>query len=128
MINHRDPSVQIVREFSSEFEVGECWGYNRFYRIDLLDREGFLSEEDTVILKFYVRAPNFAQLCRDQKRYIDQLELQAKNSQEQLSEINEKYNEEVNKNKKRSIKKKKLIAKLVAPQQIEESKKEDEDI
>lgn len=79
MLNHRDPTTQIVREFSSDFEVGECWGYNRFYRIDLLDREGFLSEDDTVILKFNVRAPNFAQLCRDQKRYVEQLELQCKN-------------------------------------------------
>jgi tripartite motif-containing protein 37 len=66
MINHKDTSVQIVREFSSDFEVGECWGYNRFYRIDLLDREGFLSEEDDSIhLKYFVRAPNFAQLSRD---------------------------------------------------------------
>jgi len=47
MINHREPSrMQVVREFSSDFEVGECWGYNRFYRIDLLEREGFLSNED----------------------------------------------------------------------------------
>ena len=26
----RDPSKNIVREFASDFEVGECWGYNRF--------------------------------------------------------------------------------------------------
>ena len=61
MINHKDPSIQIVREFSSDFEVGECWGYNRFYRIDLLDREGFLAEDDSVHLKYFVRAPNYAQ-------------------------------------------------------------------
>jgi tripartite motif-containing protein 37 len=77
MINHREPSrMCIVREFSSDFEVGECWGYNRFYRIDLLEREGFLSpsssQEDSLIgnpptpgdsitLKYYVRAPTYAQ-------------------------------------------------------------------
>jgi tripartite motif-containing protein 37 len=60
MINHRDSTIQIVREFSSDFEVGECWGYNRFYRIDLLDREGFLSEDDSIVLKYFVRAPNFS--------------------------------------------------------------------
>ena len=43
MLNQKDATIQIVREFSSDFEVGECWGYNRFYRIDLLEREGFLS-------------------------------------------------------------------------------------
>jgi tripartite motif-containing protein 37 len=33
------------REFSSEFETGECWGYNRFFKIDLLDKEGYLTPE-----------------------------------------------------------------------------------
>mmetsp|Transcript_41801 Transcript_41801/g.63865 ORF Transcript_41801/g.63865 Transcript_41801/m.63865 type:complete len:88 (+) Transcript_41801:2547-2810(+) len=61
MINHRTASAQVVREFASEFEVGECWGYNRFYRIDLLEREGFLNPvDDSITLKFYVRAPNYA--------------------------------------------------------------------
>jgi tripartite motif-containing protein 37 len=50
-----------LREFSSDFEVGECWGYNRFYRIDLLEREGYLSDDDKITLKYYVRAPTYAQ-------------------------------------------------------------------
>ena len=63
MVNQREPYRQcVVREFSSDFEVGECWGYNRFYRIDLLEREGFLGEEDDdIILKYLVRAPTFSQ-------------------------------------------------------------------
>jgi tripartite motif-containing protein 37 len=78
MLNHREPArLCVVREFSSDFEVGECWGYNRFYRIDLLEREGFLTplstNEDTrqigssssapgdsITLKYYVRAPTYA--------------------------------------------------------------------
>lgn len=61
MINHRNPSAQVVREFASDFEVGECWGYNRFYRIDLLDREGYLNQEDdSITLKFFVRAPYYS--------------------------------------------------------------------
>ena len=75
MLNYRDPSrLQVVREFSSDFEVGECWGYNRFYRIDLLEREGFLSPPeshsisnngsqlppDSITLKYFVRAPTYA--------------------------------------------------------------------
>jgi len=61
MMNHRDPSIQITREFASDFNSGECWGYNRFYRVDLLEREGFLTEDDSIHFKFFVRAPNFAQ-------------------------------------------------------------------
>jgi tripartite motif-containing protein 37 len=72
----------VIREFSSDFEVGECWGYNRFYRIDLLEREGYLSppaEEsttaDSITLRYFVRAPTYAQQSRDQRRHIELLEL-----------------------------------------------------
>jgi tripartite motif-containing protein 37 len=63
---HGDPTQRrVTREFQSEFEVGECWGYNRFYRIDLLESEQYLSEDDSLMLKFYVRAPTYAQHCKD---------------------------------------------------------------
>jgi tripartite motif-containing protein 37 len=61
MVNFRNPDVCIIREFASDFEIGECWGYNRFYRIDSLEQEGFLlPEDDKITLRYYVRAPNFA--------------------------------------------------------------------
>lgn len=48
----RDANKNIVREFASEFEVGECWGYNRFFRLDLLAVEGYLAEAtDSLILR-----------------------------------------------------------------------------
>ncbi|KAF8788084.1 E3 ubiquitin-protein ligase TRIM37 like protein [Argiope bruennichi] len=55
MINQasRDPSKNFDREFASDFYVGECWGYNRFFRLDLLASEGYLNtENDTLILEF----------------------------------------------------------------------------
>ena len=48
MVNQKNPSVVVLREFASEFENGECWGYNRFFKIDLLEREGYLGDKDTV--------------------------------------------------------------------------------
>lgn len=48
----RDASKNIVREFASDFEVGECWGYNRFFRLDLLASEGYLNIAlDTLVLR-----------------------------------------------------------------------------
>ena len=71
----RDYTKNIVREFASDFEVGECWGYNRFFRLDLLASEGYLdTDTDTLILRFQVRPPTFYQKCRDQQWYINQLE------------------------------------------------------
>lgn len=61
MVNLRNQEVSVMREFASDFEVGECWGYNRFYIIDALEPEGYWDPtEDKVILKYFVRAPNFA--------------------------------------------------------------------
>ena len=45
-------------------QVGECWGYNRFFRLDLLEEEGYLDRDDSVTLKFHVRPPTFFQKSR----------------------------------------------------------------
>ena len=38
-------------QFASEFESGECWGYNKYFRIDELESEGYIiPEKDTVYL------------------------------------------------------------------------------
>jgi len=77
MIHHlsKDPTKNIVREFASDFEVGECWGYNRFFLLDALISEGFLdTDNDILILRFQVRPPNYQQKCRDQQWYITHLE------------------------------------------------------
>merc|ERR550519_2112674 len=86
MVHHgRDTNKNIVREFASDFEVGECWGYNRFFRLDLLASEGYLFN-DSLTLTFQVRAPTFYQKCRDQQWYISQLK--ALNAQ-QTAQLNE---------------------------------------
>lgn len=51
MVNQKNPNSCVVREFSSEFEGGECWGYNRFFRIDLLAKEGYLTDQDQSVKK-----------------------------------------------------------------------------
>jgi tripartite motif-containing protein 37 len=50
MLNQRNLNSSIIREFSSEFEGGECWGYNRFFRIDLLIKDGYMKEGDNLVL------------------------------------------------------------------------------
>lgn len=83
----RDASKNIIREFASDFEIGECWGYNRFFRLDLLASEGYLNTTtDTLILSFLVRPPTFFQKCRDQQWYISQL---AKIQSQYIAHINE---------------------------------------
>ncbi|XP_026683834.1 E3 ubiquitin-protein ligase TRIM37-like [Diaphorina citri] len=58
-----DSSKNIVREFASDFEIGECWGYNRFFRLDLLASEGYLNtENDTLILRSTIKNQHLTQI------------------------------------------------------------------
>uniref|UniRef100_A0A1Q3FTQ0 Putative e3 ubiquitin-protein ligase trim37 n=1 Tax=Culex tarsalis TaxID=7177 RepID=A0A1Q3FTQ0_CULTA len=70
---HQNPAKIIQREFVSDFEVGECWGYNRFFRLDLLADEGYLNTHDSLELRYQVRPSTFFQKCRDQQWYINNL-------------------------------------------------------
>eukprot|EP00667_Euglena_gracilis_P005091 EG_transcript_5119 len=74
MVNQTDGAFTVARQFTSDFQVGECWGYNRFYQLEALRREGFLGAEDTLVLHYKVRAPTYQQHCADLQRYIGQLE------------------------------------------------------
>lgn len=86
----RDASKNIVREFASDFEIGECWGYNRFFRLDLLASEGYLNtENDSLVLRFQVRPPTFYQRCRDQQWYINQLQTVQNQYISQINELKE---------------------------------------
>ena len=101
--NSIEPNVvntnkNVVREFASDFEVGECWGYNRFFRLDLLASEGYLNTEtDTLILRFHVRAPTFFQQCRDQQWYIHQLQALQAGYSAQIADIKEQLASQLSK-------------------------------
>jgi tripartite motif-containing protein 37 len=87
----KDLSKSIVREFASDFEVGECWGYNRFFRLDLLASEGYLNtEKDSLVLRFQVRSPTYYQKSRDQQWYIQHLESAQQNFVNQVNELRER--------------------------------------
>eukprot|EP00096_Caligus_rogercresseyi_P000740 TRINITY_DN11251_c0_g1_i1.p1 TRINITY_DN11251_c0_g1~~TRINITY_DN11251_c0_g1_i1.p1 ORF type:complete len:921 (-),score=249.89 TRINITY_DN11251_c0_g1_i1:106-2868(-) len=90
----RDSSKNVVREFASDFEVGECWGYNRFFRLDLLASEGYLNTEtDTLLLRFHVRPPTYFQQCRDQQWYIHQLQSLQAGYAAQLADMNDRISQ-----------------------------------
>lgn len=95
----RDTSKNIIREFASDFEVGECWGYNRFFKLDLLASEGFLNTEtNTLILRFQVRPPTFFQKCRDQQWHINQLLSAQVQIDAQLNDYKERLALEISRN------------------------------
>lgn len=90
---HQSSSKIIQREFVSDFEVGECWGYNRFFRLDLLASEGYLNlAKDTLELRFQVRPSTYFQRCRDLQWYISQLLKQQKELLSENKMLREKCN------------------------------------
>ena len=87
----KDPSKNIIREFASDFEVGECWGYNKFFSLDALITDGFLDiTKDTLIIRFQVRSPTFQQKSRDQQWYIKQLENDNQQLNNEIKNLHEK--------------------------------------
>lgn len=88
LVNHRSPQLAVVRESVSEFVAGDCWGYPKFAHIEDLYSEGYLNEDrETLVIKFYIRAPLYSQQAREQERYIARLEGQLKAMKEDV----EKY-------------------------------------
>jgi tripartite motif-containing protein 37 len=75
LVNPMDPDLRLVREFSSDFTPGECWGYNRFLQLDKLLADGYLDpSEDRLVFRFAVRPSSYRQLCSSQRAYIETLE------------------------------------------------------
>ncbi|XP_041349758.1 E3 ubiquitin-protein ligase TRIM37-like [Gigantopelta aegis] len=96
----QDSTKNIVREFASDFEVGECWGYNRFFRLDLLANEGYLDTKgDTLVLRFQVRPPTFYQRSRDQQWYISQLEASNRQQVKHIDELKQRLVFEMSRNR-----------------------------
>jgi len=40
-----DRKKNIVKDHHSKFQVGECWGYNKFAKIDDISESGFVNKE-----------------------------------------------------------------------------------
>lgn len=97
---HQSSSKIIQREFVSDFEVGECWGYNRFFRLDLLASEGYLNiQRDTLELRFQVRPSTFFERCRDQQWFINQLMKKQSYQMNEIRQLKERLRRETGRNR-----------------------------
>ncbi|XP_055686310.1 E3 ubiquitin-protein ligase TRIM37-like isoform X2 [Lutzomyia longipalpis] len=100
MFHPTSGSKLISREFVSDFEIGECWGYNRFFRLDMLASEGYWSAtNDNLQLRFEVRPSTYYQRCRDQTWYINQLLQQQQQYLLQINDLKDKLEKERTKKK-----------------------------
>ncbi len=84
LINHYSTKDSIVREYSSKFDIGECWGYNQFVPLVELEN-GFANVEGALNFIVSVRNPTYKSLVRDQENYIKVLENKLKSNEESPS-------------------------------------------
>lgn len=63
----------MIREYNSNFDIGECWGYNQFIPLEELKND-FLTDDGHLEFCVSVRNPSYRSLVRDQKDYIKFLE------------------------------------------------------
>lgn len=97
-MNFNEFGVNYSREFSSDFQNGECWGYNRFYKLENLEKEGFIDKNGSIHIKYYVRPQNYALLARDQRNYINLLEKKLKIYENIVKDENLRSSEEITMN------------------------------
>jgi len=51
----KDSSNNIVKKFECDFKVGECWGIQKFLRLELLNDEGYFDKTaDTLVLRYVI--------------------------------------------------------------------------
>jgi len=105
LINQRNPNgPHFMKEFISEHQAKDCWGYGKFFKISLLEEEGFiLPEKDQIVFKFSVRVPTYYEKCQKQEKYIQHLEKINKEALERLAELEQKLALEI-KEKERLMK------------------------
>lgn len=88
MLHRSCPHQSILRNFSSDFEVGACWGCHEFFQIDLIEKEGYiLPEEDIITFRFHVKALTFSQQCRDLKRALAAVQIERNDVLDQLTAV-----------------------------------------
>ena len=73
LINY-EGKKNFIQEYSSEFANGESWGYSKFFRLDRLEKEGFVHKSGKIGINVYIRPQNYECLVRDLKSYIEVLE------------------------------------------------------
>ncbi len=110
----------VEKEYISCFQSAVCWGYNRFYKIEDLERNKFISpQNDSLNLTLEISPSNYIQLIKDNKLFIESLK---KNLNEKDEEI-ESLKKQVLKLKKQSLKCKKKNLKILSQKEIRIRKK-----
>lgn len=71
------------RQYVSDFSDGGSWGYTKFYLLSKLEEEGIISD-DTLVLKFGVRAPTYHLKCSQLALHNQKLEGQLKSLKRRL--------------------------------------------
>jgi hypothetical protein len=86
--SNKHPSRNYKKEYVSDFEDGESWGYRKFYELAKLESDGFL-RDDTLVLRFSVRALTTHQKCRDLSTHVRRLEHRVESLQKELKQAKE---------------------------------------
>lgn len=81
----------LIREFTSNFELGECWGYNKYYPLESLRTEGFV-HNDILIFRFSMRSLTYEQKSHHQQIYIKQIENENQQLNNQIQSLQEQIN------------------------------------
>ena len=88
VLSQRNTDLRISREFDSEFELGECWGYNTYAKISALYEDGFVHpEEDYLEIVLHIKSPSFYHHVLDQNRLLAEKKRTFERNNQRLREL-----------------------------------------
>ncbi|XP_019853986.1 PREDICTED: uncharacterized protein LOC109583188 [Amphimedon queenslandica] len=85
----RGGNKNFKREYSSDFVVGDLWGYKKFYDLSKLESEGYLVH-DTLVLKFSINHPTYFDKCRDLMLHVNDLKHKIMSLKHQNNQLRQK--------------------------------------
>jgi hypothetical protein len=71
LANRRHNSKNFSRSFESEFDLGECWGYEHFIKLTQFYEDDFYNfEEDCLQIILKISPNSYFQASRDMEKLI----------------------------------------------------------
>jgi tripartite motif-containing protein 37 len=86
-------SASLTKTYKSHFKEGECWGYQKFIKLDNLFNSLYYDDlNDSISLVYSIRPTTFYQKCINLQNYIVEMEHKIMNSSENnTTGINENH-------------------------------------
>lgn len=74
IVSQTDQKLMVSKDFKSEFERSESWGYDKYTRISNIYEFGFLGTNDTLLINAFISPASYYEASRPFNHLINEKE------------------------------------------------------